>query len=84
MKCVQVFFKLHQLIEEHRDEAMGDVLKAKEGTELACSAPTLIFGEAMMNTSVGFDAVLYRGLIGVFAGIVPFIFQKHMFTLPRA
>lgn len=89
VKRVQVFFKLRQLIEEHMDEltylvaqehgkvwdeAMGDVLKAKEGTELACSAPTLILGEAMMNTSVGFDTVLYRESIGVFAGIVPFNF----------
>jgi malonate-semialdehyde dehydrogenase (acetylating)/methylmalonate-semialdehyde dehydrogenase len=89
VKRVQVLYKLRQLIEEHMDEltylvaqehgkvwdeAMGDVLKAKEGTELACSAPSLIMGESMMNTSSGFDTVLYRESLGVFAGIVPFNF----------
>jgi malonate-semialdehyde dehydrogenase (acetylating)/methylmalonate-semialdehyde dehydrogenase len=89
VKRVQVLFKLRQLIEDNMEEltylvaqehgkvweeAMGDVLKAKEGTEVACSAPTLILGEAMMNASSGFDTVLYRESIGVFAGIVPFNF----------
>lgn len=89
VKRVQVLYKVRQLIEEHMDEltllvaqehgkvwdeAAGDVLKAKEGTELACSAPSLIMGESMMNTSSGFDTVLYRESLGVFAGIVPFNF----------
>ncbi len=88
-KRVQITYKVRQLIEEHMDEltllvaqengkvweeAKGDVLKAKEGTELACSAPSLIMGESMMNTSTGFDTVLYRESLGVFAGIVPFNF----------
>lgn len=89
VKRVQVLYKLRQLIEEHMDEltylvaqehgkvwdeAMGDVLKAKEGTELACSAPSLMMGESLMDASAGFDTVLYRESIGVFAGIVPFNF----------
>ncbi|NLK28482.1 MAG: CoA-acylating methylmalonate-semialdehyde dehydrogenase [Clostridiales bacterium] len=89
MKRVQVLYKVRQLIEEHMDElthlvaeengkvweeAKGDVLKAKEGTELACSAPSLIMGESLMNASRGYDTVLYRESIGVFAGIVPFNF----------
>jgi malonate-semialdehyde dehydrogenase (acetylating) / methylmalonate-semialdehyde dehydrogenase len=89
VKRVQVLYKMRQLIDEHMDEltylvaqehgkvwdeAAGDVLKAKEGTELACSAPSLIMGEAMMNASTGFDTVLYREPLGVFAGIVPFNF----------
>lgn len=88
-KRVQVLFKVRQLLEEHIDElthivaeehgkvwdeAKGDVLKAIEGTELACSAPSLIMGESMMNTSKGFDTVLYRESVGVFTGIVPFNF----------
>lgn len=88
-KRVQVLYKVRQLIEEHMDEltylvaqehgkvweeAKGDVLKAKEGTELACSAPSLIMGESLMNASSGFDTVLYRESLGVFAGIVPFNF----------
>ena len=56
------------------DEAKGDVLKAQEGTELACSMPTLIMGESLLNTSTGFDTTLYREPIGVFAGITPFNF----------
>ncbi|MDF2800744.1 MAG: methylmalonate-semialdehyde dehydrogenase [Anaerocolumna sp.] len=89
VKRVQVLFKVRELIDVHMeeltrlvaeehgkvwDEAMGDVLKAKEGTELACSAPSLVLGEAMMNASSGIDTVLYRESIGVFAGIVPFNF----------
>ncbi len=89
VKRVQVLYKLRSLIDEHMEEltflvaqehgkvweeAQGDVLKAKEGTELACSAPSLILGESLMNASSGFDTVLYRESIGVFAGIVPFNF----------
>ncbi|HHX12775.1 MAG TPA: CoA-acylating methylmalonate-semialdehyde dehydrogenase, partial [Clostridiales bacterium] len=89
VKRVQVLYKVRQLLEEHIDEltyivaeehgkvwdeAKGDVLKAIEGTELACSAPSLIMGESMMNTSKGFDTVLYRESVGVFTGIVPFNF----------
>lgn len=89
MKRVQVLYNVRSLIEKYMDEltllvatehgkvldeAKGDVLKAKEGTELACSAPSLIMGESMMNTSTGFDTVLYRESLGVFAGIVPFNF----------
>ncbi len=89
VKRVQVLYKLRNLIDEHMeeltylvaqehgkvwDEAAGDVLKAKEGTELACSAPSLILGDALMDASSGFDTVLYRESIGVFAGIVPFNF----------
>ncbi len=89
MKRVQVLYKLRALIEENMEEltrlvatehgkaweeAMGDVLKAKEGTELAISAPSLLMGESLMDTSTGFDSVLYREPLGVFAGIVPFNF----------
>lgn len=89
LKRVQVLYKVRQLMEENMDEltylvaqehgkvweeAKGDILKAKEGTELACSAPSLIMGESMMNASSGFDTVLYRESLGVFAGIVPFNF----------
>lgn len=89
VKRVQVLYKVRQLIEENMeeltylvaqehgkvwDEAAGDVLKAKEGTELAASAPVMMKGESLMNASAGFDTVLYRESIGVFAGIVPFNF----------
>lgn len=88
-KRAQIMYKVRELIEANLDrltelcatengkawgDALGDVLKAKEGTELACSMPTLMMGESVMNISNGVDTVLYREPIGVFAGIVPFNF----------
>ena len=52
-------------------EAEGDVLKAKEGTELATQVPSLMMGESVMDASKGYDTTLYRESMGVFAGIVP-------------
>ncbi len=88
-KRVQVLYKLRNLLYSHLDEltrlvaqengkawaeAKGDVLKAIEGTEHAISAPSLMMGESLMDTSAGFDTVLYREPLGVFAGIIPFNF----------
>jgi malonate-semialdehyde dehydrogenase (acetylating) / methylmalonate-semialdehyde dehydrogenase len=88
-KRAQLLFKLRNLIEENMEEltysvarengkaweeAAGDVLKAKEMTEFACGIPTLMMGESLMDTSVGFDTTLYRESIGVFAGIAPWNF----------
>jgi malonate-semialdehyde dehydrogenase (acetylating)/methylmalonate-semialdehyde dehydrogenase len=89
IKRVQVLYKLRDLLIEHMDEltylvafengkaweeAAGDVLKAKEATEQAIAAPSLMMGESLMDASSGFDTVLYREPLGVFAGIVPFNF----------
>jgi malonate-semialdehyde dehydrogenase (acetylating)/methylmalonate-semialdehyde dehydrogenase len=89
IKRVQILYKLRDLLVEHMDElthlvalengkaweeAQGDVLKAKEGTEQAIAAPSLMMGESLMDASSGFDTVLYREPLGVFAGIVPFNF----------
>jgi malonate-semialdehyde dehydrogenase (acetylating)/methylmalonate-semialdehyde dehydrogenase len=89
LKRVQILYKLRDLLVEHMDElthlvalengkaweeAQGDVLKAKEGTEQAIAAPSLMMGEGLMDASSGFDSVLYREPLGVFAGIVPFNF----------
>lgn len=89
IKRVQVLYKLRELINEHMDEltmlvakehgkvwdeAKGDVLKAKEGTEQAIQAPSLIMGESLMDASSGYDTVLYRESLGVFVGISPFNF----------
>jgi malonate-semialdehyde dehydrogenase (acetylating)/methylmalonate-semialdehyde dehydrogenase len=89
LKRVQILYDLRNLLIEHMDElthlvalengkaweeAQGDVLKAKEGTEQALSAPSLLMGESLMDASRGFDSVLYREPLGVFAGIVPFNF----------
>lgn len=89
IKRVQVLFRFRELLLEHMDEltyivarengkvweeARGDLLKVKEPLELACGAPTLMMGESLMDTSSGYDTVLYREPVGVFAGIAPFNF----------
>ena len=91
LKRVQILYRVRELILEHMDEltylvaeengkcwkeAEGDVLKAKEGTEQAISAPSLLQGESLMDASRGYDSVLYREPLGVFAGIVPFNFPS--------
>ena len=55
-------------------EAEGDIGKAKEMTELACSAPSLLMGESLMDTSAGYDTTLYREPLGVCVGIAPWNF----------
>lgn len=82
----QILYKVRDLLMEHLEEltmlvvaengkvwseAEGDVLKAKEGTELATQVPSLMMGESIMDASKGFDTSLYRESMGVFAGIVP-------------
>ena len=86
IKRVQVLFRFRELLLEHMDEltyivarengkvweeARGDLLKVKEPLELACGAPTLMMGESLMDTSSGYDTILYREPVGVFAGIAP-------------
>ena len=88
-KRASIMFKLHELIQRDMEElillcatengkcwseAAGDVGKALEMTELACSAPSLLMGESLMDTSVGYDTTLYREPLGVFAGIAPWNF----------
>jgi len=89
MRRVQVLYKFKRLLEENLDEltmsvcrengkvwqeAKGDVLKAIEVVELACGAPTLMLGDALMDTSSQYDTVMYRESLGVFAGLVPWNF----------
>jgi malonate-semialdehyde dehydrogenase (acetylating)/methylmalonate-semialdehyde dehydrogenase len=89
LKRSQVLYKLRGLIDKHMDEltrlvaeeigkvwdeALGDVLMAQEGTELAINAPTQLLGESLTDTSAGYDTVLCREPLGVFAGVAPFNF----------
>ncbi len=89
MKRVQVLYRFRELLDAHMDEltllvatehgkvleeARGDMLKVKEPVEFACGLPTLMMGESLMETSPGYDTVLYREPVGVFAGIAPFNF----------
>lgn len=86
IKRAQILYKVRDLLIEHMEEltmlvaeengkvwaeAEGDVLKAKEGTELATQVPSLMMGESIMDASKGYDTVKYRESMGVFAGIVP-------------
>ncbi len=86
IKRAQILFKVRELLIAHMEEltylvaeengkvwaeAEGDVLKAKEGTELATQVTSLMMGESIMDASRGFDTTLYRESMGVFAGIVP-------------
>lgn len=89
VRRAQILYRIRELIVENMEEltlsvatengkaweeAHGDVLKAKEGTEHACSIPTLLMGESLMDTGGGVDTTLYRESVGVFAGLVPFNF----------
>ncbi|MBR6567755.1 MAG: aldehyde dehydrogenase family protein, partial [Clostridia bacterium] len=82
MKRVQVLYKFRELLIEHLDElselcalehgkvlseAKGDILKVKEPVELAITAPMSLLGDAMRDTSSGYDTTLYYEPVGVFA-----------------
>ncbi len=86
---VQVLYRFRDLIDQNLDEltrmvatengkvwdeAQGDVLKAREAVELACGIPSLMTGESLMGATRGYDTVLYREPLGVFAAIAPFNF----------
>jgi malonate-semialdehyde dehydrogenase (acetylating) / methylmalonate-semialdehyde dehydrogenase len=88
-KRVQVLYRMKALVDEHLEElthllcseegknwmeSMGDVLKVNEVVEFACGTPSLMKGESLMNASSGYDTVLYRHPMGVFAGIPPWNF----------
>jgi malonate-semialdehyde dehydrogenase (acetylating)/methylmalonate-semialdehyde dehydrogenase len=82
-------FRFKQLLDQHLDEltvllatemgkvlseARGDVLKAIEVVECACSTHYLMQGDTCMNVSQGYDTFTFREPLGVFVGIVPFNF----------
>ena len=86
---IQLMFRFKQLIDAHLDEltelvatengkvlaeARGDVLKAIEVVECACSTHYLMQGDTCMNVSDGYDTVSFREPLGVFAAIAPFNF----------
>lgn len=88
-KRTQMMFKWRNMLVEHQEElaylcakelgknlseARGDILKAIEPTEHACSLPTLVQGDASLQVTTGFDTATYRMPLGVVAGIVPFNF----------
>lgn len=56
------------------NEARGDILKAIEPTEFACSIMYSGQGSAALQVTTGFDTATYRMPLGVIAGIIPFNF----------
>jgi len=85
----QMMFKWRNILVEHLEEltllcamelgktlgeARGDVLKAIEPTELACSLPYISQGKASLQVTTNFDTATYRMPLGVVAGICPFNF----------
>ena len=74
-KRTQMLFKWRNVLMDHLEEltylcakelgknlseARGDVLKAIEPTELACSAPYITQGSASLQVTTGFDTATYR------------------------
>lgn len=86
---VQMMFRWRDVLVDHLDEltllcakehgknlneSRGDILKAIEPTELACSLPYAIQGSNAVQVTTGFDCSTFRQPLGVVAGIVPFNF----------
>lgn len=84
------FFKLRQLLEEHReelarlivsemgktlDDARGEVQRGIENVETACGIPTMMMGYGLENGAArGIDEEVIFQPLGVCAGITPFNF----------
>lgn len=88
-KRAQLMFKFKELVDKHLeeltlilakeqgknlDEARGDVIKANEVVEFACSMPYSMQGSSLMQVSRGHDCVMEREPVGVFVGIPPYNF----------
>ena len=86
---IQLMFRFKALLDSHLDElamllatemgkvlaeAKGDVLKAIEVVECACSSHYLMQGDTCMNVAAGYDTVSFREPLGVFVGIAPYNF----------
>jgi malonate-semialdehyde dehydrogenase (acetylating)/methylmalonate-semialdehyde dehydrogenase len=86
---IQLMFRFKALLDKNLDElaallatemgkvlaeAKGDVLKAIEVVECACSSHYLMQGDTCMNVAAGYDTVSFREPLGVFVGIAPFNF----------
>lgn len=89
MKRVQPLYRLKQLLEDHADdiartitmecgktlaESRGELQRAIENVEVACSTPTLIQSEFSENIATGIDEFVIRQPLGVCACIAPFNF----------
>lgn len=86
---IQPLFKLKSILEEHVEElaqiivlengktyaeALGDMRRAIQMVETACSMPSLIKGQVAEDIASGIDCHAIRRPMGVFAAITPFNF----------
>jgi malonate-semialdehyde dehydrogenase (acetylating) / methylmalonate-semialdehyde dehydrogenase len=86
---VRVLFRLHALMNEHREElaqsltrehgkviaeARAETQRATDSIEHACAIPSLMMGETLEDVSSGIDCETVRQPLGVFAGITPYNF----------
>ena len=88
-KRADLFFRIYQLFDEHRDDlarfltaehgkvfsdAQGEVQRGIEVIEYVCGIPQLLKGEYSEQASTGIDVYSIRQPLGVVAGITPFNF----------
>lgn len=86
---IQYLFKLKTLLEDHRDdiaqtvteecgktlkESQGELQRAIENVEVACSIPTLMQGINSEDIARGIDEIMIRQPLGVVGIIAPFNF----------
>jgi len=88
-KRAELFFRIYQLFDEHRDDlarllteehgkvfsdAQGEVQRGIEVIEYMCGLPELLKGEFSEQVSTGIDVYSIRQPLGVVGGITPFNF----------
>ena len=88
-KRADLFFRIYQLFDEHRDDlarlltaehgkvlsdAHGEVQRGLEVIEYVCGIPQLLKGDFSEQASTGIDVYSIRQPLGVVAGITPFNF----------
>ena len=88
-KRTELFFRIRQLVDEHREDlaklltaehgkvlsdALGEVARGLEVVEYCCGIPELLKGEFSEQASGGIDVYSIRQPLGVVAGITPFNF----------
>src|SRR6187401_3261638 len=88
-KRAELFFRIYQLLEEHREDlarlltaehgkvlsdALGEVQRGIEVIEYVCGIPELLKGNFSEQASTGIDVYSIRQPLGVVAGITPFNF----------
>ena len=88
-KRAELFFRIYQLFDEHRDDlarllteehgkvfsdAQGEVQRGIEVIEYMCGLPDLLKGEFSEQVSTGIDVYSIRQPLGVVGGITPFNF----------